>query len=174
MKFISTLIFLFLMVISFSSSADCYELSKKIGPGEDEYFLTCASAFENVHYVVNQYIGENDAFGMISFRQNIFGFSCANTSSVSSCVNNPMGPFETTPEKSLNINSLRINKASDDLVYKSSDLAYRFPQVLSSKNENDCFVAAKSKTNIVLGINETDLASNIKCFLKLENFISSK
>ncbi len=166
------LFFLAFCLIPSISNASCYELSKKsIGDREDEFFLTCTNSFGDISYVVNQYFGDSESFGMISFTQGFYGFTCAKKSNINSCTSNPMGAFKETSNNKF---SLTIKKSSDLSSYNRKNSSYKYPRVSSNLSSDDCYIVAKNKSSIVLGLNEKNLASNINCFVKLETYLASK
>jgi len=161
---------IFLVVFVFYSdmvNSACLELSKKSSSAEDEFFISCDSSFNNVNYVVNQFIGEETAFGMISFNQGFHGFACANDEDVNSCVINPMGAVKIETEMQSSSRFLSL-LATNDKKYFSQNLKFRFPRVTSSKNNNDCFVAVDRNNRYFLGVNTKNLSKNLQCFIQLE------
>lgn len=167
--------FLCLLAWSFSSLAasSCKELAVTGVGDKDEFYAVCTNSLLKPDYVVTQYYGGTEHFGVLSLNVRNSGYFCSGDSERSSCQALTGGaiPYGTYKSRKSEVTVANLSKGK--AAYKDKDSIFRFPKSHSGAVTLGCFVVIQKSRDVIIGLSKGKLYKSAECLIALERHMLS-
>jgi|TARA_B110000003_G_C16638270_1_gene529200 hypothetical protein len=167
--------FICLLAWSFSSLAvsSCKELAVTSIGDMDEFYVVCTNSLLKPVYVVTQYYGGTEHFGVLSLNVGNSGYFCSGDSERSSCQALPRGAIPYGTFKSRKSAVTVANLSEGKAAYKEKNTIFRFPKSHGAAISMGCFVVIQRSKDVIIGLSEDKLYQSAECLIALERYIIS-
>jgi|TARA_B110000503_G_scaffold56320_1_gene90246 hypothetical protein len=167
--------FLCLLAWSFSSLAasSCKELAVTGVGDKDEFYVVCTNSLLKPDYVVTQYYGGTEHFGVLSLNVRNSGYFCSGDSERSSCQALTGGaiPYGTYKSRKSEVTVANLSKGK--AAYKAKDSIFRFPKSHGGAVTLGCFVVIQKSRDVIIGLSKDKLYQSAECLIALERHMVS-
>ena len=167
--------FFCLMAWSFSSLAvsSCRELAVTSIGAKDEFYVACTNSLLKPSYVVTQYYGGTEHFGVLSLNVGNSGYFCSGDSEQSSCQASARGAIPYGTYKSRKSSVTVANLSEGKAAYKEKDAIFRFPKSHGTAISIGCFVVIQKSKDVIIGLSKDKLYQSAECLIALERHMVS-
>lgn len=167
--------FLCLLAWSFSSLAasSCKELAATGVGDKDEFYVVCTNSLLKPAYVVTQYYGGTEHFGVLSLNVRNSGYFCSGDSERSSCQALTGGaiPYGTYKSRKSEVTVANLSKGK--VAYKEKDAIFRFPRSHRAAQSMGCFVVIQESKDVIIGLSEDRLYQSAECLVAFERYMAT-
>jgi hypothetical protein len=164
-----------LLAWGFSSLAvsSCKELAVTGVGDNDEFYVACTNSLLKPTYVVTQYYGGTEHFGVLSLNVGNSGYFCSGDSERSSCQALPRGAIPYGIYKSRKSAVTVTNLSKGKATYKEKDVIFRFPKSHGAAISIGCFVVIQESKDVIIGLSEDKLYQSAECLVAFERYMAT-